>query len=176
MSSFFQWYGEGVVREHVVAEREQTIIARYTVETLQEMFLEEIRDGSLNGRQDSLPELCGELGYDVASLDFEPAQGRGTLEDELIRVHLFRFDQLFPDFHDPLQEALGARLRPQVANASADKWYAKKYADFTSSIVIPVELIEAVHEAKRDLINVFFPSQFESIIDERIARYATARR
>lgn len=174
MSSFFQWHAEGVVREGHASRTKDTIIARCAVDELQGIFLQQIQDGSLRGREDSLLELCSELDYEVSTLSFDEENGFHVFEDELMRLLLFRFDLLFPGFHGTLEDALQTELSPQIDNRSDDKWYAEKFTDFKTTLAAPPDLIRGVHGAKKELIDVFYPLQYQLIVDDHIARYGLA--
>lgn len=171
ISSFFQWYGHGVVTHGLVRGDTETIITRLNVPELQQIFLEELRDGSLVGRRDSLHELCGELGYEVADLPFDAARGFDVFEDDFMRVNLFRFDILFPDFAGLIGTALKVNVSPKVDNVSAKQWYGSKFHEFRATLKIPGDLIHMVHDAKKDLIDVFYPGRYQQILDDHLARY-----
>lgn len=175
MSSFFQRYGHGAVRDGLVRGIDDTIIARLTVDELQQGFLEEVRVGSLAGRLESLHELCGELGYRASDLPFDTARGFGAFEDDLVKVHLFRFDLFFPDFPPILEDALDVRIVSQIENISADKWYGEKFHEFKTTLKAPPDLIRRIHEAKKDLIEVFYPGRYQEILNERLDRYGLIR-
>jgi hypothetical protein len=123
------------------------------------------------GRHDSLHELCGELGYEVAALPFDSARGFGVFEGGLTRVHLFRFDLLFPDFAHLLEGALNVRVSPQIANLTAQKWYRQKFHEFKTTLRAPPEMIHTIHEAKKDLIDVFYPDRYQEILNGQLIRY-----
>ena len=172
MSSFFQWYGTGAVRKGWVRTADDTVIARLNVDELQQLFLGELRDGSLAGRHDSLHELCGELGLEVTALPFDVTSGFGTFENDLVRLHLFRFDLLFVQLASLLEEALNVPVSPKTANFSPDKWYWQKFQEFASTLTAQPDLIKTIHAPKKDLIDVFYPDRYQEILNEHLARYA----
>jgi hypothetical protein len=174
MSSFFQWHAQGVVRERLVSGPEDTSVARCSVDELQDIFRRQVREGSLRGREDSLSELCAQLGYQASSMTFDSARGFGVFEDELMRLLLFRFDLLFPNFNDVLEEALQTKLSPRIDNMSDDKWYGDKYKVFRTTLTASPDLIRGVHSAKKELIDVFYPLEYERIVNDHIARYGFA--
>lgn len=171
ISSFFQWHGDGVVRHGRVRNSNDTIIARCPNEMLQQIFIESLASRKVPGLAESLTELCEALNHAPTWLEFSPDQGFTVLEDDLIRLVLFRFDLLFPDFIDLMQEALQIKLRARISNVSTDKWYAKKYDEFNRTLVVPHELIRMVSEDKKDLIDVFYPSQYAQVVNGQIERY-----
>jgi hypothetical protein len=171
VSSFFQWYGDDVVRAGLVRGSRDNIIARRSVGALQESFIEELRQGSLVGQHDSLHELCADLGRDVAGLRFDPSGGYGVVEDDLMRLHLFRFDLFFPDFASLLGDAMDVRLIPQIDNVSACKWYGTKFLQFQTTLKVPPALIESTQEGKKDLVDVFYPGQYAEILEGQLIRY-----
>lgn len=171
MSSFFQWHAQGVVRERLAAGPESTIIARCTVDELQDIFRQQIQEGSLRGQEDSLNELCEELGHQVSALTLDPARGFGVFEDQFMRLLVFRFDLLFPEFQRVLEEALQTPLSPQVVNMTDDKWYAAKFSAFRTTLTADPDMIRGVHHAKKQLIDVFYPREYQRIVDDHIARY-----
>lgn len=173
VSSFFQWHGDGVVRRGRVNNSTETIIARCPNETLQKIFIESLATRVVPGATESLLELCRALDYAPTWLKFAPERGFIVLEDDLMRVALFRFDLLFPDFINLIQEALQTKLRAKISNISKDKWYAKKYDDFKRTLFVPHELIHMVCEDKKDLIDIFYPSAYHQIVTDQIARYGS---
>lgn len=171
MSSFFQWHAQGVVREGLVSASENTVIARAGLPELQALFRSEIENGTLRGREDSLTELCTELGYEVAALGFDPSRRFEIFEDELIRLVLFRYDLLLGDFQRILEEAVGAKLTLRTDNLTEDKWYAAKFAEFRSTLVVKPDLIQGAHSSKRELIEAFYPHQYELIVERCLGRF-----
>lgn len=171
MSSFFQWYGHGVVRNGLVRRNDDTIIARLNVDELQQIFNDELRNGSLVGHRDSLHELCDEVDYQVVDLPFDATRGFGVLENDLMRVHLFRFDLLFPDFARQLEEALNIKVSPRIENFSPRKWYGPKFQEFKATLKVPPDLIHMIYEAKKDLIDIFYPDRYQEILNDQLVRY-----
>lgn len=173
MSSFFQWFGEGVVREGLVTKTEATIIARYPVDQLQKIFINLIATRSLVGRKESLHELCGELAYPTSSLQFVADRGFTVIEDEFIRLVLFRFDILFPDFRGYLEKSLETKLIALTANVTEDKWYSGKFDEFKRTLLLKPDLIRMIHAEKKDLIDLFYPAQYEDIVNGQISIYGS---
>lgn len=171
VASFFQWHGTGVLRGGLVSSEEETLIARLTVEDLMSAFVAELRANTLTGYRESLMELSAELSLDLNEMSFSKATGFGVHETDLAKIYLFRFDQLFAAYPAALEKAVGGPLRAAVKNVGSAKWYGSKYADFKARLRLPQELIAAVHEDKRQLIDLFYPGQYSSLLQAARDRY-----
>ena len=173
ISSFFQRHGVGVVREGLTASNEETIIARCSVGELQRMFIEQVATQSLPGYHESLHELCDEIAVTTGDLSFDLERGVGSFETDRIKLTLFRFDQLFGSFPDLLDSAMGRKFSAQLANMNEKQWYKPIQDEFKASLKIPTDVIEGLHATKRDLIELFYPGQYEDIVAAAISRYGT---
>lgn len=173
ISSFFQWYGNGVVREKVVADIADTIIHTRSVAELQAMFLDELVRGSVPGMPESIDEMCKGLGVDVAALRFDTAEHRGVVELPHCRIFLLRFDSLIYEkrLESLLTKITGKAIAQHDANVSATKWYAEKFAEFKASLRIPRGTLAAVYEAKRHLIELFYAGEYEARLAKAIEKY-----
>lgn len=170
-ASFFQWHGSRPVVRGLVGCPEETLIARLTVEDLVAEFVAALRENTLTGYKESLEELSAELSLNLDELSFSKAQGHGVHEMDLAKIYLFRFDLLFADYPAALEKAVGVPLRAAVTNVGAAKWYGPKYADFKAQLKLPQELIAAVHEDKRQLIDLFYPGEYSSLLQAACDRY-----
>ena len=78
VSSFFQWYGEGVLRGKPAATKADTIIMRLSVAELQAKFVQHLQAHDLPGIGESIDELCSELQLPASRLAFDPAKRHGV--------------------------------------------------------------------------------------------------
>lgn len=173
ISSFFQWYGNGVVREKVVADVTDTIIHTWSVADLQAMFIDELDRRAVPGMPESIDEMCHGLGVDVAALGFDTAAQRGVVEFPHCRLVLFRFDSLIYGnrLESLLTQITGKPIAQHDANVSTKKWYGAKFAEFKATLRIPRDTLTAVYAAKRHLIDLFYPGEYESRLARAIEKY-----
>jgi hypothetical protein len=66
---------------------------------------------------------------------------------------------------------LKIKVSPQIENVSAQKWYGQKFHEFRTTFKAPPDLIRTIHEAKKDLIDVFYPEQYQEILNDQLIRY-----
>lgn len=164
ISSFFQWHGNGVIRAGHVATKHETIIAKESVNQLQQRFAQQLSDGSLAGYKESLHEICEELSLQPASLCYDQKQGYGVHETSNAKLVLFRFDQLFRRYPDLLENATGLRnLQIRKRNIGIDQWYQPIRAEFMKTLILPEDLVSRVCQEKRNLIDIFYPGEYDDI-------------
>lgn len=176
ISSFFQWYGEGAVREKHVPDVAATIIRTHSVADLQTRFIDELHRRTVPGMPESIDEMCHGLGVDVAALRYDTVEHRGVVELPSCRLVLFRFDALIYGnrLESLLTDVTGKPIAKHDANVSATKWYAKKFAEFKATLRIPRNALIDVYEAKRHLIDLFYPGEYESLLAGVLAKYGQA--
>lgn len=172
ISSFFQWHGLGVVRNGFVQSTEDTVIARLSLTELAQLFVSELQTRTLIGYRESLHQLCQELSLPVSAVSFNPERAHGRLDSEWMQLITFRFDSLFASYPGVLQQALNTELRPVSSNRSSNHWYHETFAAFRESVKLPQQLIADVYTAKKDLIDIFYPGQFDTLVRTAQARYS----
>jgi hypothetical protein len=177
ISAFFQWHGKGVIRKITKKEAEESIIYQKSIGELQEQFLNEVCNLMLVGQRESIDDLCVELGIRITDLNFNLEQDFGLLELPTCRLFTLRFDRLFPDqqFEALMSEITGRPIAIYRWNISSAKWYSDRYAQFNESLIIPEETIRAIYHSKRELLDLFYPGQFEAMLSTAIAKYHSKR-
>lgn len=173
ISSFFQWYGDGVIRKKLVADVSETVIARLPLDQLQSMFLEEVMSRRLAGMRESIDELCGELSVAVSDLAFDTERQCGLTELGGCRLALFRFDSLIYEnrLESLLAEATGRPIVRHDANRTEVKWYRDIFAAFKNSLRLPAEAITSMYEPKKHLIDLMYPDGYESMLARAHDKY-----
>jgi len=175
ISAFFQWHGQGVIRNKLLGDMTDTIIYRKSTEELQEIFLKEVADGILIGQEESIDLICKELGLSIDQLNYREASHLGILELPDCRLFSLRFDQLFEAnrFESILSQITGRPFSMRQWNIGATKWYADRYADFKATLVIPETLIREIYHSKQAILDHFYPGQFDCLLAEAITQYQT---
>jgi hypothetical protein len=171
ISSFFQWHGLGAVRSGIVKCHEDTVIARLSIPELSNLFVSQLECKKLIGYRDSLHQLCREVDLPVSEVQFNSDRQHGRTKTRLMELITFRFDRIFSDYPRILELALNLKLHAVSTNKSSDHWYHQKYYAFKNAIKLPKTLIADIYEAKRDLIAIFYPGQFDSMVRKAESRY-----
>ena len=171
ISSFFQGYGTRPIRLKEVSNEFETIIYKYTIKQLQDKFIQELDDKSLIGIRESLHEICNELHISVEKLNYNSKIGYGFHETENIRLYIFRFDFLINNIENLLSDITGKKIIKQNANMGSSKWYKDIYSEFKASLVVPHHTIMDIYESKRDLINLFYLNNYDSILKQAFIKF-----
>ena len=171
ISSFFQGYGTRPIRLKEVGNEFETIIYRYTIEQLQNKFIQELGNKSLIGLSESIHELCHELQISVEALNYNNEIEYGLYESENIRLYIFRFDILTRNTEYLLSDITEKKILINNANMSNSKWYKDIYSEFKASLVIPHQTISEIYNSKRDLITLLYSDNYESILNQAFIKY-----
>lgn len=173
ISSFFQWYGEGVLRKKVIATKSETIIMQLSVPQLQAKFVEHLRARDLPGIGESIDEMCAELQLPASGLTFDPEKGHGVTDLPFCRVALFRFEKLIRggELTSQLPIITGKDLVQHDANVTNDKWYRDIYEEFRETLRLPSDLLTAVYESRRHLFDLFYPGQYPALLAEALHKF-----
>jgi len=173
ISSFFQWYGDGVVRKKRVRNTTDTIIYRCSVQELQEKFINELNNQTHVGRSESIDEICDELNITIDDLNYDTERQYGLVERDYCKLFIFRFDVLIYGnrLESLLSQITGKPIMQNNANVSSSKWYRDTLAEFKATIKIPRSTIIKVYETKRNIINLLYPNEYESLLDKALEKY-----
>jgi len=173
ISSFFQWYGEGVVRKKIVQDISDTIIYKSPINELQERFFNEIESQTLAGKLESLDEICKELDIRVADLNYSTDKQYGLVEMKYCTLFIFRFDILIYEnrLADLLSQITGQSILQHNANVSSSKWYHDIFAEFKASLKIPYSTITRIYESKRHILNLLYPDEYDFLLSRALQKY-----
>lgn len=173
ISSFFQWYGDGVLRQRLVADVSKTVIARLPIDQLQRMFIDEVTTRRLTGMRESIDELCRELSIAVSDLAFDADRQYGLTDLGDCRLTLFRFDTLISEnrLEELFAEATGRPIVRHDANRTRAKWYRGIFSAFKESLRLPAETIAGMYEPKRHLIDLMYPHGYDSLLARAREQY-----
>lgn len=173
ISSFLQWHGEGVVRKKIIRDTADTIIHKMPLNELQEVFVEQIARQIKVGQMESINEMCNELNLRIPNLHYSLDEQYGLNELDHCRLFLFRFDAMI--YENKLEylfsNLVGRPIIKHDANLSSAKWYRDKFAAFKASLHIPGDLILSIYDAQRELINLFYPDQYNSMLSQALQKY-----
>jgi len=173
ISSFFQWYGWGVVRKKLVQDTTETIIYKHSIKELQEYFIYLLDSQSLAGRHESIDEICKELNIDVADLNYNAEKQYGLIEMDYCRLFIFRFDILIyrGRLNYLLSKITEKPVKQKNANVSTFKWYGDIFSEFKGSIKLPHSTIIQVYERKRNIINLLYPGEYAARLAVALEKY-----
>jgi len=176
ISSFFQSYGTKPLRKKMVQDFTETIIYQSSIDQLQDKFLSELIDQSLEGFSDSLHEIFFELGISASDFKFNKKSKYGVFETENIKLYFLRFDLLFNDFENLLSEIAGIKIYQANSNKSDDKFYKQIYEEFKKSLSVPNDVILNAYGSKQDLMKLFYSKDVKSIISQTNLNYGMTDR
>ena len=175
ISAFFQWHGQGVIRNRLLGDNTDTIIYQKSTEELQEIFLKEVADGILIGQDESIDAICSELGLSIDQLNYREDAHLGALDLPHCKLFSLRFDQLFQEngFEQLMSKITGKPFSMHPWNVGTSKWYGERYAEFKATLVIPETLIREIYHSKQAILDHFYPGQFDCLLAEAITQYQT---
>lgn len=179
MSSFFQSLSKDVYawtepeKAGAVAGPDDSVIRKMTREELNGLFCRYCEQ--IDGWGESIPLICHELGINIADLVFSHRERIGTNHFDDCRLFLMRFDLMLPCFGDLLQRIAGKPIAIREANLSGAKWYAEDYARFERSLQMPADLIRSIYESRKTLIELFYPGEYEAMLEARIEQFGSRR-
>lgn len=169
ISSFFQWFAIGVIRNNIVKNRQDTIIYRKTAYDLQQDFFQYW--SQYDGFGESIDTICRELDVSVQELRFSEHESIGIVELELCHWYLLRFDTFVLDVSNAFSKIHSKKITEHSVNRAEDKWYFDRYMDFRSILRIPPTKIRNYYAKKMELIEIFYPDRYEQIVENRIRRF-----
>lgn len=173
ISSFFQYYGIGVVRKGMVGDKNETIISKLTIDQLQEIFVHEYCENTEIGTHESIALICNELGIRIDDLIFDRETNYGFYEGGNFKLLLFRFDILVNHFPDLLTTVTGREITIHERNMSDSRWYKEIRAEFRQTLSIPPDIISRIYSSRKGLINVFYQGGYESLLSSAVETYGS---
>lgn len=174
VSSFFQWYGSKPVRDEDVESEFDTIIYKNEIHDLQSQFIDEINNVSLIGQQESIDELCKELGIGVVDLSFDFNKQYGIYETEKIKIYIFRFDLLVTKLVGLLSLITDHDIELYNSNLGNAKWYHEIYSEFKKTLKIPRDTIDTIYSPRKDLVELFYQDNYDSIVRAAHKKYGVS--
>jgi len=174
ISSFFQYYGKDVIRLKQVDDITDTIIHKWQVHELQKKMIDELNNPfteRLERTSESIDQICSELNINIKELNYRPQAQYGLCEKDTCRIFTFRFDILTNNLETLLSTITQTPIQQHNKNLTTDKWYNPIYREFIASLKIPHATIRKIYETRRDLINLFYPDQYDSLLAATIDRY-----
>ena len=171
ISSFFQWYGDGVIRKNLALDITDTVIYKSTSHQLQSQFISEVHDQSIPGTEESIDHICDALKVPFTELSYDDNLLHGLYETEAYRLILFRFDTLIQNLEFLLTKISGRNIIPHSANQAARKWYRDIYTEFKTSLHVPSETIIKSYAPRRHLIDLFYDNAYERMLSSALEEY-----
>ena len=175
VSSFFQSLSEDRYA-HLEPDKcadvngpEDNIIYTISAQNLNELFCRYCVE--IDGWGKSLSIIGQELEFSVDSLGFSGRELIGTNELEECRLHLLRFD-LLGDLSALLSRISGRNIHIENENISGQRYFAHTYQAFRRGLRLRSELITKIYKSRRNLIELFHPGQYQSILDAKIEQFS----
>jgi len=175
ISSFFQTYGSDLIDFGYISSTEESILYSSSMSELQDMFAEVLEEQTLPGYPESLGILCEELSISPKSLSFDADKGVSLVELDECDLVLLRFDLLIAKYSDILSSLCGVDVEIDPSNLSRKKWYSSIYQEFTTSLCVPPDTMDALYEEKIDLLEVFYGDGVEDLKASVKERYSGQR-
>ena len=171
ISSFFQWNGVGVLRKDPNLKEEDTVISKFDVGELNELFVSNLKSTKFVGYAESIHEIFNIFFLKPSDLSAGFTPHSFQISHELADIYFFRFDELFKDFSATLSSIIQITLKEYNANISSEKWYSSKLLEFKNNLQIPPSVIEETYRYRKDLINLYYPGSYESLKDNDAKTY-----
>lgn len=171
ISSFFQWYGAGVIRSKLVSNTEDTIIHNFPIPELQRMLTREIDDRTIAGIEESLDQICTALALDIGQLRYDTGKNFGSYDGETFKLYIFRFDILVKNLEHLLSTVSGRNVVQHKANLSEHKWYKHIYSEFKGSLKLPASTIVKTYESRRHIIELLYPGCYNELLGNALRNY-----
>jgi hypothetical protein len=173
ISSFFQWYGQGVVRKKMVQDITDTIIYKCSIKELQEKLINELINQTFAGKLESIDQFCNELKISITDLNYNIERQYGLVEMDYCRLFIFRFDILIKEnrLGHLLSKVAGRPITQYNANMSSTKWYYKTFTEFKASLRIPHNTIIKIYESKHNILNLLYPNEYDSLLTRALEEY-----
>lgn len=167
ISSFFQWYGAGVLRRYSGMSAEDTIINKCDIHELNRVFVSDLSKSKFVGYEESIHQIFDIFKLSPVSVSAGSTEHSFCADHELADIHFFRFDELFKDFNAILSASLRMDIKETVnCNTSSEKWYSSKFKDFKHSARMPISVIEKTYRYRRVLIDMYHPDSYESLLEK----------
>jgi len=168
ISSFFQWYGVGEIRNGLVDKVEDTLIFKLPVQELFDPFVNYIE--TIDGFGESLDILRDELGGLHWNFHFSECDGFSRINLPSCEVLMSRFDLLVADFNGVASGLADRSIDPHRENLTKDKWYASKQFELSNALQLERAVVEQLYASRQKLIELFFPNQFDKMLANALAR------
>jgi hypothetical protein len=148
---------------------EDNIIYRISMQDLINLFYRYCSE--IDGWGESLHLICLELGLSLQDLSFSGRELLGTHELDKCYLHLLRFDLLG---HLPvlLSRITLRGIDLAECNSTKQKYYAQRYQEFRSCLRLSKPMITNIYETRRELIELFYPGQYQSILDTKYEQWS----
>lgn len=174
ISSFFQSlsvdiYGRTENFEVPLTLPEQSILYTESTEAIQKRFYYYCE--KYNGFGESIGNICETLVLPISQLNFSISKGFGKTSFELFDIYLYRYDLLLNNFSDLMAQSLGHQITMVPKNISNTKWYFDKYLEFKQNLKIPKDIILHTYQSRIELINLFYPGQYEHMLEHQLNQY-----
>ena len=173
ISSFFQRYGTDMLTLGLQQDIADTLIHNSSTEELLKIFRNELDSGTLDGRQESIYEICSELNLAISDLQYDPAKMFGIVETDHCTLHLLRFDILIREnrLQALLSQITGKSIVQYDDNVSGSKWYYDRLKEFRESLRLPRRTIVACYKTRSRLFDLFYPGEYDTLLSRALVRY-----
>jgi hypothetical protein len=173
ISSFFQWHGSRPFRDGEVSSEAETLILKLSIPELHNIFINQYCENPEVPIFESLDDICRQFSFSSSDLKFSESSATGINYLENCNLYLFRFDLLVQDLTGLLSSITGNNIELVNKNIGSSKFYADQYQQFRETLRMPVDTIGRVYETRKGLLDVFFSSGYQFILDRAISRFGS---
>ena len=171
ISSFFQWHGSRPVRDREVASEADALVIAKPITELIDIFADQYCENPEVPIFESIDEICNQLSVQCNELVFSESSELGVNHLEKCNLYLFRFDLLVRNFSAQLSSISGKEIKLTNRNIGSSKFYADRYQQFRDVLQLPASTIDRVYRSRKCLIDVFYPGEYQNILDKTLRRY-----
>lgn len=139
---------------------------------MQRLFIRYAR--IVDGWGESIDIICRETGINIAEFSYSDEDRYGTFENEALKLLLFRYDRLVPDFA-PLRTALRIPdLRIDKRNLAERKRYHDLYLRFRAEARMPRSVIFGIYARRAHLMQLFYGGDAAAVRRRALRDHAAA--
>lgn len=179
ISSFFQALNRDVYawtdpdKAAAVNKPEDSIIGKVGSSELEQLFYTFC--DKIDGFGESIQKISDELQVPISGLFYSPQDVVCENDLDNCKLILMRFDLMIQDLKSLLERVTCRDINIRSGNISDQKWYAEEYRKFVAALRMPTELIRAIYQRREQLMELFYPGDYDSIVDAKIRQYGNRR-
>ena len=171
VSAYFQMHGSGLKRINNLKNKDTLIAQKNTTELISDFQKKYLFNKNRPAHQEAITCITKELGLTLQDLNFNPDENINFIETNYCKFYYYRFDLLVKNFEIYLSDTTNTTISMTNTNTSSNKWYFNHYQKFKSELQLPNETIELLYKRRKALMNLFYDTQYEEILNNKIEQY-----
>jgi hypothetical protein len=175
ISSFFQALSKDVYawtdpgKAAAVNKPEDSILGKADSSELERLFYTFC--DKIDGFGESIHSICDEMQVPISDLTYSPQDIICENDLDGCKLVLMRFDLMIRDLEALLERITRRKIHIRLGNISDEKWYSEEYRHFVASLKMPTETIRAIYQRREQLMELFYPGKYDSIVNAKIRQY-----